>query len=388
MRLQKKYYFIIFVLIFAIVLILLPGYIDKRMNRLTITSLPVVSDEAVALHKSLFIGDMHADSLLWKRDLDRRSSYGHVDLPRMRQGGAALQVFSMVSKTPHNLNLQSNAADSDDITLLAMLQLWPVNTWFSLPKRIDYMVSRLEKVAADPGNRFMILHNQADITEFLRKREQEPAMLAGILSVEGAHALAGSLDEVDNFYNRGVRIIGLAHFFDNELGGSQHGLKKGGLTAFGKKAIERMQRLGIIIDLAHSSNATFEDVVTTTKRPVIVTHTGLRGTCDKGRNLTDKQIRQVVATGGIIGVGFWSSATCGNSVDDIVSSIDYAVQIAGVDHVALGSDFDGTVATPFDISGLPVLSSELLRKGFSKEDIGKIMGGNVLRFFRKNLPAA
>jgi microsomal dipeptidase-like Zn-dependent dipeptidase len=207
-----------------------------------------------------------------------------------------------------------------------------------------------------------------------------------LLALEGGHALEGRLDTVDTLYAAGVRMLGLIHRFDNALGGSSTGAPDMGLTPFGLRVVQHAEELGMIIDLAHASRATFADVVRVARHPVVVSHTGVRGTCDRSRNLTDDQLRAVAATGGVIGIGFWSGAVCGRSTVHIARAIVHAVRVAGADHVALGSDFDGD-ATVFDASGLPLLTGELLRQGMPPADLRKVLGENVLRVLASTLPA-
>jgi len=135
----------------------------------------------------------------------------------------------------------------------------------------------------------------------------------------------------------------------------------------------------MLVDLAHASERTIEDVLALATRPVVVSHTGLRGACDNNRNLRDDHVRRIAAAGGVIGIGFWSTAVCGGSTRDIARSIRYASGLVGVDHVALGSDFDGATTTPFDAAELVRLTDALLAEGFSEDDISKIMGENVIR---------
>ncbi|HEX5707520.1 MAG TPA: membrane dipeptidase, partial [Pyrinomonadaceae bacterium] len=142
----------------------------------------------------------------------------------------------------------------------------------------------------------------------------------------------------------------------------------------------------ILIDLAHASEATLDDVLALATRPVVVSHTGLRGVCPNARNLSDEHARRVAATGGLIGVGFWPTATCGREAASIARSIRYATNLVGVRHVALGSDFDGTVATPFDATGLVQITDALLAEGFNEDEIKLIMGENVLRLLSETLP--
>jgi len=121
-------------------------------------------------------------------------------------------------------------------------------------------------------------------------------------------------------------------------------------------------------------------------RPVVVSHTGERGTCDNRRNLSDEQLRKIAATGGVIGIGFWDVAVCGSDASAIARAIGHAVQVAGVDHVALGSDFDGAINAPFDVTGLPLVTQALQERAFSDAEIDKIMGGNVMRLLHQMLP--
>ncbi len=176
------------------------------------------------------------------------------------------------------------------------------------------------------------------------------------------------------------------HFFDNEWGGSAHGTRKGGLTEEGRELIRRMEARGMIVDLAHASHATIDDVLAMTTRPVVVSHTGVRGTCDNTRNLGDEQLKRIAATGGVIGIGFWETATCGTDAAAIARAIRHAANVVGARHVALGSDFDGTVTTPFDATGVVTVTDALLASGFNEDEIALIMGGNVLRVLSETLP--
>jgi microsomal dipeptidase-like Zn-dependent dipeptidase len=207
-----------------------------------------------------------------------------------------------------------------------------------------------------------------------------------VLGVEGAHALEGRLENLDALFDAGVRMMALTHFFDNEWGGSAHGTEKGGLTARGRELVGRMEARGVLVDLAHASERTFADVLGVATRPVVVSHTGVRGTCDNERNLSDEQVRAVAATGGLVGVGFWETATCGTDARAIARSARHVAALVGVRHVALGSDFDGAVATPFDASGLAQLTDALLEEGFDDEEVALIMGGNVARLLAATLP--
>ena len=176
------------------------------------------------------------------------------------------------------------------------------------------------------------------------------------------------------------------HFFDNDIGGSAHGVAKGGLTDKGREMIRRMEAKKMIVDVAHASPRTIDDVLAIATRPVVVSHTGVKGTCDNTRNLSDDQLKAIAQTGGVIGIGFWDTAVCGTDAKAIAKALRYTADLVGVDHVALGSDNDGAVTAPFDITGVVEITDALMQEGFNDEDIAKIMGGNTLRVLKELLP--
>jgi microsomal dipeptidase-like Zn-dependent dipeptidase len=205
--------------------------------------------------------------------------------------------------------------------------------------------------------------------------------------MEGLQALQGHLGRLDTLFNEGYRIGGLTHFFDNELGGSSAGLAKGGITDFGRQVIARMEALGMIVDLAHASPALITDVLAIAKRPVLVSHTGVQGNCPGPRNLTDEALKGIAAAGGLVGIGYWDAAVCDITPAGIAKAIRYAVNVAGISHVGLGSDFDGATTTLFDTSQLVLVTDALLKEGFAPAEVEAIMGGNALRVLRAGLPA-
>ncbi len=366
----------------------LPTYLDRKLNSVENPAPYPASAQAETLHKTLFIADLHNDELLWQRDILKRASYGHSDLPRLIEGHVALQVFSTVTKTPHNLNYEKNGSDSDDITLLVMAQRWPTATWKSLLQRALYQSEKLHQAAADSNGKLVVIKSREGLAAFIEAWKKDPNRVAGIMATEGLQVIEGKLDNVDRLYDADFRIAGLTHFFDNEVGGSAHGLVKGGLTPLGRQVITRLQDKGMLIDLAHASRPLIDDVLAMAKRPVLVSHTGVEGTCPGTRNLSDAHIEKIAATGGVIGIGFWETAVCETSVPAIVKAIRYTADKVGVAHVALGSDFNGTIHAPFDSTGLAQLTEGLLKAGFSQDDIAAIMGGNVQRLLLETLPEA
>ncbi|AYC31908.1 peptidase M19 [Pseudomonas cavernae] len=366
----------------------LPPMLDRRMNSVESPPPYPASPAAEQLHKRLFIADLHDDALLWERDLLKRVDYGHSDLPRMLEGRVGLQVFSTVTKTPRGLNYDRNASDSDNITLLIMAQRWPRATWTSLLERALYQSEKLHQAAAASDGRLVLVTNRRELADFISAWQRDPRRLAGVLATEGLHPLEGHLHNVDRLYGAGFRITGLTHFFDNEVGGSAHGLDKGGLTPFGRRVVARLEQKRMLIDLAHASRALIDDVLAIASRPVLVSHTGVEGTCPGPRNLSDQHLQRIAATGGVIGIGYWDTAVCATSVAAIVKAIRYTADKVGVEHVALGSDFNGTIHAPFDATGLAQLTEGLQQAGFSAEQIAAIMGGNVQRLLLANLPDA
>ncbi len=367
--------------------VVLPPRIDDQMNVVTDHAAYEISPEAQAFHDSLRIADLHSDLLLWARNPTRRYDRGHTDLPRLREGGVVLQVFPSVTKTPSNMNYETNTADSDDITLLAIAQLWPLDTWGSLFARSRYHARRLHRAADASGGDFIVARTAADLRNALVAHATNRDMLVGILATEGGHPFEGEVANIQGLYDEGYRLIGLQHFFDNELGGSLHGISNAGLTEFGREAVAAILDQGMIIDVAHSSQAVVREVLDLTDAPLVVSHTGIRSLCETPRNISDDLLIEIAARGGLIGIGFWADVTCDDSPAGIARAIMHAVGVLGVEAVALGSDYDGTITTTFDASELAILTQALLEAGMSEDDIRAVMGENQIRFFLQNLPA-
>lgn len=348
-----------------------------------------VESAAAARHADLFVVDMHADSLLWDRNLGERVQWGHLDLPRMREANLALQGFTVVTKVPKGMSFERNRADSDSISALMFGQLRPPSTWTSLEARALAQAEALRELAA-ANDDFDMITTREQLRAFVdRRRSAAPGAkpIAGWLGLEGAHALEGDIEAVDRLFDAGYRMMAPVHFFDNELGGSAHGWDKGGLTDFGRQVIARQEALGIAVDLAHASPALLDDVLDVATKPVLNSHTGVKATCDSPRNLSDDQLRRIAANGGVVGIAFFEEAVCGKNVDAIVAAILHTIEVVGVDHVAFGSDFDGAVAVPFDVTGMAQLTAALHDAGLDDEALAKVSGQNVLRVLEQTLPA-
>ena len=367
--------------------IFLPSWLDKQMNPVS-DHLPfVVSDKARDLHKTLLIGDWHSDSALWNRNLSKTYDYGHEDIPRMQKGNIALQMFTTVTKSPSGQNYDSNeTASRDNITSLAIVQGWPIKTWSSLTERAIFQAEKIRNLSLRDSKNLMLIESQSDLKQFMIKRELNPTLIGALIGTEGSHALDGDLNNIERLYNKGFRMMSLHHFFDNKLGGSLHGVTGQGLTDFGRQSIVEMLRLNIIIDVSHSSENVVKDVLDITNRPIVVSHTGFNGYCESPRNISDGLMQSIAKKGGLIGVGFWDGAVCDNTPKSVAEAIVYGIELIGVDHVALGSDFDGAITPGFDSSELVAITHELLELGLSDFQIRKVMGGNMFAFLQQNLP--
>ena len=377
----------LFVLCIVVVFFLkIPRLVDEDQNKVVKKPPYAASERALHLHKQLTIADLHADSLLWGRDLLERNTYGHVDIPRLADGNVALQVFSLPTKSPAGLNIESNGDKNDQIFWLAIVDRWPPATWNSLTERALYQARRLHRFARGSHGGFVVIESAADLSSYLQRRRLNGKLTAGLLSIEGAHALDGKLENLDVLYRAGYRMMSPSHFFDNDIGGSSAGIRKTGLTDKGREWVRQMEARHMIVDLAHASARTIDDVLAIANRPLVVSHTGVKGTCNNNRNLSDDQIRAVAAKGGLIGIGYWDKATCGTDARGIVKAMRHVSDRVGVEHVALGSDFDGATTAPFDATGLVEITDTMLEAGYSEQEIRAIMGENVMKFLQANLP--
>ena len=364
--------------------IIAPGYVENSMNKVEPVALKV-TPRARALHATLQVADMHADTLLWKRSLLDRSDRGQVDLPRLLEGNYALQIFSSVTKTPKGQNYDANSAETDNITSLAIADLQPVRTWGSLLERSLWHATKLQRDADASNGQLRLIRTPAELDRLLADRAAGRKVVGAMLSIEGLQDLEGKLANLDKLHDAGFRMAGLAHFFDNDVAGSMHGEAKGGLTPLGMQVVRRMEALGMIVDVAHASHQTIAQVIAMARRPIVSSHGGVQATCKVNRNLTDDEIRGIAATGGVIGIGYWDAAICTTKPEGAATAIAHVRDLVGIDHVGLGSDFDGAVTTGFDSSKLAAVTQALIDRGFSDADIAKVMGGNVLRVLRAGI---
>ncbi len=379
------------ILVYAALIFIGQPKVEQSVNKVLVHD-PFPIDQATTdLHNRLTIADFHCDSTLWARDLTKKSDYGHVDIPRLQEGNVALQMFTAVTKSPRGQNYEENSDSFDNITILALAQLWPLSTWNSLTARAVYQSEKLHEVAARVPDQFRVVTTAKGLTQALSDRskpksQSNAGLVIGLLGIEGLHSLDGKFENIATLYDAGYRMMGLHHFFDNKTGGSLHGVSGAGLTEFGRAVVKELDRRSVIIDLAHSSPRAVEDILDLSTRPHVVSHTGVSGHYKSPRNISDDLMRRIAAKGGLIGIGYWEGAVGDITPANIVKSIAYAVELVGEDHVCLGSDFDGSTTMAFDTSELAVLTREMQKQGFSEERIEKIMGRNTVDFLLANLP--
>jgi len=316
-------------------------------------------NKALDLHARYPVIDGHADSILGyldgKRKLSERSDQGHIDWPR---------------------GLEAKMACTVQVA-------WPRPDWYPVaPKKIGEAVDAILREVEAGGDDVVL----ALTGDHIRK-VHAAGKLAVLINLEGAEAIQGSLGLLRNYYRLGVRMMGLVWNHRNEVAEGVEESSGGGLTKFGREVIQEMNRLGMLIDLAHITPKGFYDVLELSQQPVLFTHGNCKALFDHQRNLTDQQIKDLAAAGGVFGISIVGVFMGGLETADIYTvadHIDHVVQVLGnADHVAYGTDFDGTRTLKGieDVTKLPHLTAELLKRGYSEADMAKILGGNYLRVF-------
>lgn len=363
-----------------------------------------------ALHNQTIVIDLHADTaqrLVDEEDFDimSRNDYGHLDVPRMKEGGLDAQFFSIWVE-PEHYGIGGETA----------------------VKRADVQIEAVNQLTEKYPETWKLATTAADI-----RRNTSQKKLSALMGMEGGYAIDEKLKSVEKYFSLGVRYMSPAWSVSTSWAGSSND-EKGktlGLTGFGKEVIREMNRLGMMVDVSHVSDLAFWDIIKTTKKPIIASHSNARKLANHPRNLTDDMIRAVADTGGVMCVVFFPTFLDDNwseykkKVDDeirphlkrleeetegtnvqkwiakekfrmnefakripaltvsrVVDHIDHIVKFSSVDNVGIGSDFDGIPATPQDLSSvadLPNLTQELVRRGYKETDIQKILGENILR---------
>jgi membrane dipeptidase len=316
-----------------------------------------VSERAEHLHRDAIVVDLHVDSLLWPRDLTREGEGGQADFPRMRRGGLDAVALTIPTRFFGVAGLK------------ALHDRWPARSLFSPWERLR---AQLAKSSAFGGEARLA----TDAGSIRRNHREET--LSYFHGIEGAHALERDLGRVPELRRFGIRFVGLVHLSANEIGGSSSGSNRG-LTGLGRELIGEMNREGLLVDLAHASEKTFFEALALTDYPPLVSHSGVRAVHDRWRNLSDEQIRAVAEKRGVVGVMLAPPALSKPSLEEALRHIEHLIEIGGEEVAAIGSDFDGYVRPPIDVSGLPQLTELMLRREFQEDRIRKILGENALR---------
>lgn len=332
---------------------------------------------AEALHASMISLDSHTDApLRWDEGLHFADDAKNcVNLPKMRRGGVDVQYVAAYVGSEYRHKGKE--------------KMRPLNakTFAERRARTEHLINLVEKEVAMNAEHVGIARNSADVRTL--KAAGKKALMLG---VENGLGIGYDLDYIDTLAAKGVTYITLCHVFDNQLcATSSNPRKKGaGLTDFGRKAVERMNRCGVLIDLSHAGEQTFYDVISLTDKPIVASHSGCRALCNHDRNLTDDQLRALAKNGGVIQIvayaGFLAKPKSKANLSVFVDHIDHAVKVAGIDHVGIGTDFDGGghIEGLMHSGDFINITMELMRRGYADEDIAKIMGGNWLRVLDQN----
>jgi len=322
----------------------------------------VRSDE---LHQRSIVFDGHCDTLLRLLDdgpgLGVRSSEGHIDLVRLREGGVTAQVFAIFVED----------------------QYLPAGAVRQTLRVLDVLYRELER---NPGH-LLLATTAADI-----ERAKDEGEVAAVVGIEGAESLEGDLGVLRVLHRLGVRLVTVTWSRRNQAAdGIYEERTGGGLARFGLQLVQECNRLGILLDVSHLSAAGVQDVLQASEHPVIASHSNAYALCPHRRNLSDEQLIAVAAGGGVVGVTFVPSFLAPEgeqaSLEKLLDHVEHIVRVAGEDHVGLGSDFDGFGApAPLgleDVTRMPGITAGLLDRGYSEPQIEKVIGGNFMRVFRQ-----
>jgi microsomal dipeptidase-like Zn-dependent dipeptidase len=387
------------------------------------------SEPACQRYREMFIVDAHADTLL-HRNPARPSKHGHVDLSRLLGGGVDLQVFAMAPFAPSMQALADEVCGSETAAnriagLFVVKEPLRPSTWFSLHARVLRMIDQFDSaMKPEPGepSRFIPVREAEDLERLIVARGQGEPVVGALLSVEGFYWASTNREvlrqQLRELQQRGVRMISLTQRASSSLAGSSEDCDDpSGLTDTGRFAVREIWRQDMILDLAHASAAVIAEVAAMVRNDdaassVVVSHTGLQRVCDRDRNLSDEDVHNVVRAGGVIGLGYWSYAACWSLDDhpvevrqklvdsfvalyDILNEPSFREEMgprySPIDHIGLGSDFDGATTMPFDTTGIPWLLEGLGsaerdgRRAFDDAALAQIAGSNFLRLLSSTL---
>ena len=335
-----------------------------------------VSDEAMRIHQAGMLWDGHND-LPWTMRAKANSSFDvvdisqptefHTDIERLKEGGLKVQFWSVF------VPVSTMAEGNSHITTIEQIEI------------VNDMCQRYPDV-------FELALTADDV-----QRIVDDGKIASLIGMEGGHSIENSLARLRELYNRGARYMTLTHSKNLDWADSATDEPKvGGLSEFGEEVVREMNKLGMIVDISHVSVDCMKQTLAVTKAPVIFSHSSAQAICDHPRNVPDDVLQMTAENNGVVMVNFFSAYVLPKETLDVLPKargdfriladhIDHIVKVAGIDHVGIGSDFDGVPRVPFgmdDVSFYPFLTQELLNRGYSEEEIHKILGGNMMRVFR------
>ncbi|MEM2137351.1 MAG: dipeptidase [Candidatus Methanomethylicia archaeon] len=328
-------------------------------------------EEAKSIHQESIIIDGHCDTILHMfpragvpggskpRSILTRSDVGHIDIPRLMEANVTCQFFALYTE-PMYKPLKATA------------------------RALEMMAKFYEEVDRSEG-KIIVVNNSKDIIN-----AKADGKIAALISMEGAEPIQHNPITLRMFHKLGLRAISLTWNERNMLAdGVGETRTQSKITELGLNAMEEIRRLKILLDVSHLSDSCFWDLIENFKPPIIASHSNARSICNHRRNLTDEQLKILAERGGVAGINFATSFIVSEgtaTIDDVIKHIDHIINVAGIKHVGLGSDYDGISSTPIgleDVSKLPNLTAKLLEHGYSKEDVKKILGENFLRVIRE-----
>lgn len=356
-----------------LVLGILSGLVDRAVNRTALPGRLPASQVAADLLRRAPVVDLLVGSALFRNSF-LTGGRGHVDLPRLRAVGVNVVGLTIATRWPN---------------LRGSLSGWHFRS-LGMPARVtgsdvamaEWLIGRIHGWCAQSDGGLVVIRSVADLQRCLA-----PGGPVGVLlGVQGGHVLEGDLANVARLREAGVRMFAPAHVMDNALVGSSAGRRAGGLTDYGREVIAELEAQSIVVDLAHMSTVGIAEASPLLKRAFVLSHTGLTECRDVSRNLPASLVAEVGAAGGLVGIVLATRLLGGSTLDAAVRTIRLAIDSAGADHVAFGSDMDGALRMLIDIEGLPALTAALLESDISSETVADVMGANSARLLTEGLP--